>query len=309
MDLNPQFTGISSFNDSSDKGELTLFGLCSVVLVHGWLVDPCSSEYPIIAGAGDYDTALNLIVAGEESIQSGDTDHNEGEDTRYRDAVVIRHFIESNSTQLTYHGLFSLLSIEPGLYAFIRNSHLSVLLRYTGPDSESSLWTLVTDSNFSREPEVVWESLEDVDGSSSRFVNGDLVFSSTAGGDFAGTTVEKVLRETAGTGNEDGYNLDVELAIQLQAEEDERARYAQRLDLNDPSSTQPMTSASAHTPESKDTGGLHPRAPSHKHQPIDISAELAIRGENTIPSSKRSVQRQKHVPKSSTEKRRDCVIM
>lgn len=64
----------------------------------------------------------------------------------------------------------------------------------------------MTDSNFSREPEVVWESLEDVDGSSSRFVNGDLVFSSTAGGDFAGTTVENVLRETAGPGNEDGYN-------------------------------------------------------------------------------------------------------
>ena len=102
----------------------------------------------------------------------------------------------------------------------------------------------------------------------------------------------------------------VKLAIRLQAEEDERARYAQRLELNDPSSRQPMTSASTHTPESKDTRGLYPHAPPHKHlQPIDISAALAIRAENTTPSSKNSVQRQKHVPKSFTEKRRDCVVM
>ncbi len=64
----------------------------------------------------------------------------------------------------------------------------------------------MTDSNFSREPEVVWESLEDVDGSSSRFVNGDLVFSSTAGGDFAGTTAERVLKETTGAGDGINYN-------------------------------------------------------------------------------------------------------
>lgn len=80
-------------------------------------------------------------------------------------AYIIRHFLENNSTQLTYHGLFSLCALDPGLYAFIRNSHLSVLyVRHgldKGPDGDGpSLWTLVTDSNFATEPNVVWESLE-----------------------------------------------------------------------------------------------------------------------------------------------------
>jgi len=269
-----------------------------VDLVHGWLVDPCSYEYPIIAKAGDYDTALNLIVAGEETIRSGDADRSEEGDMRYRDAIAIRNFLESNSTQLTYHGLFSLLNIEPGLYAFIRNSHLSVLLRYTGPDSESSLWTLVTDSNFSREPAVVWESLEDVDGSSSRFVNGDLVVSDTAGGDFAGTTAERVLKEMTGAGDDISHNSDLKLAIQLQAEEDELTRYAERLALED--------GASARIAGTNMTEGSNPHPPSQKYlRPMDISAELALRTGNTS-SPKNSVRR--NTSKSST-KRRDCVIM
>jgi ubiquitin carboxyl-terminal hydrolase MINDY-1/2 len=75
-------------------------------------------------------------------------------------ALAIRQFLEANSTQLTYHGLFSLSVLKPGLYALIRNSHLSVLLVHVLPSGDPSLWTLVTDSNFVNEPAVVWESLE-----------------------------------------------------------------------------------------------------------------------------------------------------
>jgi ubiquitin carboxyl-terminal hydrolase MINDY-1/2 len=56
MDLNPLFTGISSFRPATDGGELKLFELCKVSLVHGWLADPSAPEYSVLARAEDYDT-------------------------------------------------------------------------------------------------------------------------------------------------------------------------------------------------------------------------------------------------------------
>ena len=56
MDLNPLFTGVSSFRPAAAGGELALFELCRIPLVHGWLVDPCSPEYPVLERCGDYDT-------------------------------------------------------------------------------------------------------------------------------------------------------------------------------------------------------------------------------------------------------------
>jgi hypothetical protein len=108
--------------------------------------------------------------------------------------MVVRAFLDNTQSQLTYHGLFNLVSlIEPGsLVALFRNSHLSVLYKSEG--EESSLYTLVTDFVFIGEPSVVWERVEDVDGKSSSFVDSDLVRSSPAGGDFAGQTAEGTLR-------------------------------------------------------------------------------------------------------------------
>lgn len=80
MDLNPVFTDASKFHPSGSGGELKLFELSKILLVwltiltmclvnvysffghskvHGWLVDPQSSEYDIVAGAGDYDTYVH----------------------------------------------------------------------------------------------------------------------------------------------------------------------------------------------------------------------------------------------------------
>lgn len=109
-------------------------------------------------------------------------------------AYIIRNFLENNSSQLTYSGLFTLSnSLNPGLYAFFRNSHLSVLLKHYS--AEHPLYTLVTDSTFAREEAVVWETLEDVDGSASTFVDASFVKSSTAGGDYSGRSAEAALRD------------------------------------------------------------------------------------------------------------------
>lgn len=147
-------------------------------------------------------------------------------------AIIIRDFIDRTQSQLTYHGLFTLAStLAPGkLVALFRNSHLSVL--YKPPGDDASLYTLVTDQVFLHESSVVWERLEDVEGSMSSFVDSDFVRSSPAGGDYAGHTAESALAaleaEARALSLED--SADVELARQLQAEEDEHARqiYAQR---------------------------------------------------------------------------------
>ncbi|CAD6889335.1 unnamed protein product [Tilletia controversa] len=117
------------------------------------------------------------------------------------DAIHIRTFLESNPTQLSIYGLFSLAStLQPGeLCALFRNMHLSCLYRRRedegvvptsnidaptdGPSSSQAvprlraqeettphLFTLVTDEFLAREhPRIVWESLEDVHGSAGAF--------------------------------------------------------------------------------------------------------------------------------------------
>ena len=109
----------------------------------------------------------------------------------------MRDFLEHTQSQLTYHGLFQLAAtLESGeLVALFRNSHLSVLLKMSeeGEGGQVGLYTLVTDQVFLREPSVVWERLEDVDGGWSTFVDSEFVRSSPAGGDFAGQTAEDAL--------------------------------------------------------------------------------------------------------------------
>ena len=114
-------------------------------------------------------------------------------------ALVIRSFLDTTSSQLTYYGLFALAStLQPGaLVALFRNSHLSVLYKSPHPD-DSALYTLATDQVFLREPSIVWERLEDVDGGWSSFVDSDFVRSSPAGGDYAGHTAESALAALEG---------------------------------------------------------------------------------------------------------------
>ncbi|OBZ72147.1 Protein FAM63A [Grifola frondosa] len=251
MDLNPLFTGATSFRPAGAGGELKLFEQAGIKLVHGWLADPDSQEYKTLSKTEDYDSSVNLLVEadhvtrgrlvlGEDvpSSSSGPSPDQLGhsltdaEQQKVLDAIVIRDFIDRTQSQLTYYGLFNLASaLTPGsLVALFRNSHLSVLYKSSG--DESALYTLVTDQVFLHEASVVWERLEDVDGGWSTFVDSDFMRSSPAGGDYAGHTAESALAELerqTGALSVSGQ-ADQELARQLQAEEDERAReiYARR---------------------------------------------------------------------------------
>ncbi|KIJ62931.1 hypothetical protein HYDPIDRAFT_182584 [Hydnomerulius pinastri MD-312] len=65
LDLNPQFTGLTSFRPAGDGGELKLFEQAGIRLVHGWVVDPNSPEAKVISRIRDYDSAVNLIVEAD----------------------------------------------------------------------------------------------------------------------------------------------------------------------------------------------------------------------------------------------------
>ncbi|KAJ7189493.1 hypothetical protein GGX14DRAFT_609160, partial [Mycena pura] len=252
MDLNPLFTGATSFHPAGDGGALKLFEQAGIQLVHGWLVDPESPEATTItARAQDYDTAVTFIADADHTAQGqlvvGESEESVAgpssagpsrastnkwtprERAKIEDAMVIRHFLDSTQSQLTYHGLFHLATtLPPGaLVALFRNSHLSVLHKPDAP-ADAALHSLVTDYVFLHERSVVWERLEDVDGGSSTFVDSNFVRASPAGGDYAGQTAEDALRMAE---IEAGMFVphdpaDRLLAQQIQAEED---NHAQRL--------------------------------------------------------------------------------
>ncbi|KAF9500016.1 hypothetical protein BDN71DRAFT_1427634 [Pleurotus eryngii] len=239
MDLNPLFTGPTLFRPSSHGGELELFKLAKVKLVHGWLVDPQSPEAPAVMKIEDYDSAVDLIAAadhitkgrlvvsrGRAPVASSSKANNStlGDEDRAKveDAILIGQFLETTRTELTYHGLFELARIiEPGqLVALYRSSHLSVLYK---PPNDDALYSLVTDHSFLREPTVVWRRMDDVDVAFTPYVDADFKPSSPAGGDVIGQTAEEVLVATQYLSDPQAQ-VDKELAMQLQFEEDHTFR-------------------------------------------------------------------------------------
>jgi hypothetical protein len=56
----------------------------------------------------------------------------------------------------------------------------------------NTLYTLVTDASFVREPTVVWEALRDVDGHTAAFVDAHFAPAAPAGGDFSGALADEM---------------------------------------------------------------------------------------------------------------------
>ncbi|KAJ8692257.1 hypothetical protein PTI98_009585 [Pleurotus ostreatus] len=239
MDLNPLFTGPTLFRPSSHGGELELFKLAKIKLVHGWLVDPQSPEAPAVMKVENYDSAVDLVAAADHitkgrlvvsrnhapvaSSSKADNSTLSDEDrAKVEDAILIGRFLETTRTELTYHGLFELARIiEPGqLVALYRSSHLSVLYK---PPNDDALYSLVTDHSFLREPTVVWRRMDDVDVAFAPYVDADFKPSSPAGGDVIGQTAEEVFLATQYLSDPQAQ-VDNELAMQLQFEEDHTFR-------------------------------------------------------------------------------------
>ncbi|CAM0136981.1 unnamed protein product [Umbelopsis sp. WA50703] len=163
LDINVYFNSIYGFEPTK---ELALFDLFHVDLVHGWVVDPEDNETQrvVVDKCGSYNSAVERVISSDIASQQQATKPEADDiDTELiHTGLVISQFLESSATQLTYHGLQLLMdSIPKGkLCVFFRNNH--------HPELEL-LYTLVTDSGFVYERALVWESLEDVDQSLSRF--------------------------------------------------------------------------------------------------------------------------------------------
>ncbi|KAG6829051.1 hypothetical protein H0H92_005882 [Tricholoma furcatifolium] len=255
LDLNPNLFSTTSFRAATETagGELKLFTQAGIELVHGWLVDTDSDEARAMQeeNTEDYDGAVGLIaeadyIAGGMLVGEGNgtstevqqKELTERDQSKLRNALAIRQFLETTQSQMTYHGLFHLSeSLPPGsLVALFRASHLSVLYKSGEPvssdpvpdpnlsngltpipDSEPALYTLVTDSVFLHEPSVVWERIEDVDGSAGIFVDTSFMRASPAGGDWAGRTAEDVARSAAAAaGRAEGVSAEDRMAMQMQ---------------------------------------------------------------------------------------------
>ncbi|KAL7339986.1 hypothetical protein BJY59DRAFT_217645 [Rhodotorula toruloides] len=270
LNLNPRFDRIDGFSTStsssaSGKGELALFALADIPLLHGWLADPSDPEtYDVLVGSEgcrDYDTAMEWVVEGSEvaggaeKLQLREEEMSEEEmvkeverrsgwseeqEKKVRRAHLINTFLFATSTQLSYPGLSALCqspSLLPpsGLAALFRNSHLSVLYRRPSvPSTPSSptfegpeLFTLVTDAAFASEEGIVWESLGDTNGEASEFYDAALRRSSVRGGDWVGGGARGQRREREPVVQHEGVEnpADIALAQQLQAEEDAYERH------------------------------------------------------------------------------------
>jgi len=161
---------------------IKLFNAFDIKVLHGWLVDPQDTEsYRVIAGLGDYNSVLDLIVRYESSRSKGkrvDYDFNailfeniidsNNPINLEHDSLVAKNWIESNTSQLTYYGITTLMEIvEPDeIFVLFRNNHFSTCFKM----GSTQLLTLVTDVNFANHPEICWESILDAQGDST-FLN------------------------------------------------------------------------------------------------------------------------------------------
>lgn len=156
--------------------EMKLYATFSIPLIHGWL--PARSE-PVYEAferqAATYEDAQNLLFR-EEELEAKLLDPQGGlsgpEQQLYQDVMSIKMFMNESATQLTPWGIEVISkAIRPGTFAILfRNDHFSTL--YCHPFT-MQLLTLVTDAGYSSHEEVVWESLEDVNGEMSELYSGD----------------------------------------------------------------------------------------------------------------------------------------
>uniref|UniRef100_A0A8C5PC22 Ubiquitin carboxyl-terminal hydrolase n=1 Tax=Leptobrachium leishanense TaxID=445787 RepID=A0A8C5PC22_9ANUR len=149
LDVNVKFTGVSVFEYTP---ECIVFDLLDIPLYHGWLVDPqVCVEVATAVGNCSYNQLVEKIISCKQSDRS----------ELVSEGFIAEQFLSGTATQLTYHGLSELTtSLQEGeLCVFFRNNHFSTMTKYKG-----LLYLLVTDQGFLTEENIVWESLDNVDG-------------------------------------------------------------------------------------------------------------------------------------------------
>ena len=181
---------------------MRLYSTFSVPLIHGWIpARDTPAFYAFERSAQSFEGAQNIQFAESELEDKLRSDSlSPTEQQTLQDIQTINHFLTTWPTQLTDHGLKTVVSsLRPGQFAILfRNDHFSTV--YKDPRN-GALMTLVTDAGYSSHDEIVWESLVDVNGAASEMFSGDfrvvshhqdvrLQHDSAAGGDDGWQTVQ-----------------------------------------------------------------------------------------------------------------------
>ncbi|XP_067832083.1 ubiquitin carboxyl-terminal hydrolase MINDY-1 isoform X1 [Heptranchias perlo] len=216
LDVNVRFTGVGDFEYTP---ECIVFDLLNLPLYHGWLVDPQSTEVMQAVGRCSYNQLVEKIIFSKHSTDSA----------LVSEGLVAEQFLDATATQLTYHGLCELTATakEGELCVFFRNNHFSTMIKHKG-----HLYLLVTDQGFLSEQKVVWESLHNVEGDGN-FCDSEFCLSHPSNRQLPYTATQppqqqidqdymvalSLQQQQQGPGD----ISDLELAKQLQEEEDQRA--------------------------------------------------------------------------------------
>merc|ERR1719233_2632735 len=157
LDVNVKFTGVTDFEYTP---ECIIFDLLNIPLYHGWLVDPQLEETMLAVNSLSYNQLVESIITNRISEDSA----------KVSASLVAQQFLEESASQLTYHGLCELNTVmkEGQLSVFFRNNHFSTMYK-----QGASLYLLVTDQGFLNNIDVVWETLENIEGDTV-FVNHQL---------------------------------------------------------------------------------------------------------------------------------------
>ncbi|CDW52865.1 protein FAMb; protein FAMa [Trichuris trichiura] len=168
LDVNVKFKGAFEFEYTP---ECIIFDLLNITLCHGWISDPTNTEMHQAVGNLSYNQLVEKIIHEDasKSTQGSYPPSFISLFYSFRSGLYALAFFDSSVSQLTRYGLASLRNAlqEGHLAVLFRNNHFSVITKRNG-----SLYLLVTDQGFLKEPNYVWETLDSIDGN-SHFVDSD----------------------------------------------------------------------------------------------------------------------------------------
>ncbi len=156
--------------------ELELYGTFGVRLLHGWLPEPGSAAYESFQRQARNHEDAQILLLREDELETklttaGENAMPEDEAIQLQDIYTISSFLTANPTQLSPFGLSTIQRcLRNGEFGILfRNSHF--LTVYKHPHLEA-LFCLMTDEGYREREEVVWESLDDVDGGGMEIFDG-----------------------------------------------------------------------------------------------------------------------------------------
>ncbi|KAJ9655457.1 hypothetical protein H2198_005643 [Neophaeococcomyces mojaviensis] len=232
--------GAGTFEATQD---IQLYSSFTVKLIHGWLPRPNDQAAQAFARSAQTYEDAQAIQFGEEELEyklsiGGLTSHDQ---QVWEDITSIKQFFQAYPTQLTPYGLSAVhAALEPGEFAILfRNDHFSTI--YKNPHDQR-LYTLITDAGYADRDEVIWETLEDINGARSEFFAGDfspvshgdsrhaMPHSQTAAANPGRSSGQLAVNDNLAGGpamtpqEQEQHDADFAMALQLQEEEEQEMR-------------------------------------------------------------------------------------